>query len=127
MENKIKECSVDAAEYRLNFYIEDMERFIDEYGYKKEIAIVNKDTSIVDLENILLKFLKENSKGLDFMEILGTLKDFEDSEVYVCCYEPYGDEIFCVELKDEKVFFFNTKDYKNDIKMSDINYIERNY
>ena len=79
-----KECEVDAAEYTISLYVEDMERFINEYGFEKEIISIKDNDTISDIEIKLLKFLKDNSKGLDFMEILGTLKGL-DSIVYVCC------------------------------------------
>ena len=121
-----KECEVDAAEYTISLYVEDMERFINEYGFEKEIISIKDNDTISDIEIKLLKFLKYNSKGLDFMEILGTLKGL-DSIVYVCCYEPYGDEVFCVEYKNDGLYFYDTKEYAHGIKMQHIDYIEKSY
>lgn len=120
------EYNTDATEERLSLYVKEMDEFIESYGYEREIASVKNNSSIQDIESEILSFLKENSKGLNHLEIYGTLKEYGERTIYVCCYEPYGDELFCVERKEQKLYFFKKPEYKYGIRMEHINYFACN-
>lgn len=116
---------MDACEEYIFKYINQIESFINNYGYKKEIVSLKENFNVEDIETTIRKFLVENANGWNHLEIFGTLKDFPDKKVYVCCYEPYGEEVFCVEEKDNKLFFFNISNYKHGIKSKHINYLDK--
>lgn len=116
---------MDASEYYIFQYINQIEDFIKNYGYTKQIGSIEKNSTIEDIENVIKDFLMKNANAWNHLEILGTLKDYPDKKVYVCCYEPYGEELLCVEEKSNKLFFFKTPNYKYGIKMKHINYLDK--
>ena len=120
---KNQDIYMDAAEYRISIFVKDIENFIKSYGYKKPIISINEDFSLRDIESKLVNFFKENNKNVDEITIYGTLKE-SNCDTYVCCYEPYGDEVFCVKSYNNHLYFYNTADtYETGIKVSNINYI----
>ena len=116
---------MDAEEYYIFQYINQIESFIDNYGYTTEISSIKENSNIEDIENIVRDFLIKNANAWNHLEIFGTLKDYPNKKIYVCCYEPYGEELLCVEEKSNKLFFFKTPNYKYGIKAQHINYIDK--
>ena len=118
----IEEDYYDSAEYHIAQYIESIENFIFNYGYDKAICSFNTNSSISEIERLICNFLMKKASAWNHLEIYGTLKGYPDRIIYVCCYEPYGDELICVEVKDNKLYFFDKSIFKNGIRMNDINY-----
>ena len=116
---------MDADEYYIFQYINQIESFIENYGYTKEIISIKENSTIEDIENFIKDFLIKNANAWNHLEILGTLKDYPNKKIYVCCYEPYGEELLCIEEKSNKLFFFKAPNYKHGIKMEHINYLEK--
>lgn len=106
-------------------YIKQVESFIDNYGYDKEICFVEKDSSIEKLEYLIKDFLILNANTWNHLEILGTLKGYPNKTIYVCCYEPYGEEVLCIENKNNKLFFFNYKKDIIDIRYKHIEFLDK--
>lgn len=123
--NEYENDYMDACEEYIFKYINQIESFINNYGYTKEICSIEESSNIDEIEIILRKFLVENANGWNHLEIFGTLKDYPNKKVYVCCYEPYGEEVFCIEEKNHKLFFFDISNYKHGIKSKHINYLDR--
>lgn len=115
---------MDADEHYISQYIQQIESFINSYGYDKEICSIKDNSSIKEIEDNIRNFLMKEANAWNHLEIIGTLNDFSDREIYVCCYEPYGEELICVEEKNNSLFFFKTPDYKYGIKSHHINYID---
>lgn len=115
----------DSAEEYIFDYINHIETFIQEYGYNKIIATVSENSSIKDIEDTVRNFLISKANSWNHLEIFGTLKKYPDKDIYVCCYEPYGEEVLCIENKSNSLFFFDISDYKNGIKKSDINFFSQ--
>lgn len=124
-DDEICDDYMDAEEYYIFQYINQIESFINNYGYINEIGSLKENSNIEEIENVVKDFLMKNANAWNHLEIFGTLKDFPDKKVYVCCYEPYGEELLCVEEKSNKLFFFKTPNYKHGIKMKHINYLDK--
>ena len=103
---------MDATEYHIYHYVNQIETFILNYGYNNQICSISKNDSILDIENHIRNFLVNNADAWNHLEILGTLDNLENNLVYACCYEPYGDELLYIENKNNKLFFFNIFDKK---------------
>lgn len=123
--NEYENDYMDASEYYIFQYINQIESFINNYGYTKEIASLKENFNVEDIETTIRKFLVENASGWNHLEIFGTLKDYPTKKVYICCYEPYGEEVFCIEERDNKLFFFDISDYNYGIKTKHINYLDK--
>lgn len=128
--NNIKEDTddrhyMDSCEEYILGYINNIENFIKNYGYNNPIGYISNSNNINQIESNLLEFFKRNNNRLDYLEILGTLKVLSNKMVYVCCYEAYGDEVFCIEVKNNNIFFFDFSRYLEIIKIKDINYLDK--
>lgn len=123
--NESKDDYMDASEYYIFQYTNQIESFINNYGYTKEICSIEEHFNIEDIENIIREFLVKNANSWNHLEIFGTLKDYPAKKVYICCYEPYGEEVFCVEERENKLFFFDISNYKHGIKRKHINYLDK--
>lgn len=126
--NNIKEDTddrhyMDSCEQYILGYINNIENFIKDYGYHNPFGYISNINNIKEIESNILEFFKRNNNRLDYLEILGTLKALPNKKVYVCCYEAYGDEVFCIELKNNNIFFFDFSNSSEDIKIKDINYL----
>ena len=115
----------DSSEEYIFNYIEHIENFISNYGYNKRIGSINSDSTVSDIEDKIRNFLILNANAWNHLDIFGTLKEYSDREIYVCCYEPYGEEVLCVENISNELFFFDISKYENGIKMHHINPIEK--
>lgn len=113
---------MDSCENQILHYIKEIESIINNYGYKKIISSIDDISNLSYIEFILNDFFNQSNTKLDYLEILGTLKGFSNRLIYVCCYEPYGGEVFCIEVKDNNIIFFNSNKYLKNIKRSDIEY-----
>lgn len=118
----IEEDYNDSAEYHISQYIESIENFISNYGYDRAICNLNNNHSISEIEELICNFLMREASAWNHLEIYGTLKNYPNRTIYACCYEPYGDELICIEVKDDKLYFFDKSIFKNGIRMNDINY-----
>ena len=117
----------DSAEEYIFNYIKHIENFISDYGYDKKIGDISNDSSLSDIEDVIRKFLILNANAWNHLDIFGTLKEYADREIYVCCYEPYGEEVICVENISNELFFFDISKYKNGINISHIKHIEKDF
>lgn len=115
---------MDAEEYYISQYVKSIEDFINNYGYSKEICSIDKNASVKDIEDMIKNFMITNANSWNYLEIFGTLKDIPDRDIFVCCYEPYGDELFCIEKKDNKLFFFKYRNRINNLNFKHINYLQ---
>lgn len=104
-------------------YIKQIRSFIDNYGYDKKITTIKDDSTIIEIEDSIRVFLIENANAWNHLEIFGELKGYPDRTIYACCYEPYGEELICVENINNELFFFDTSNYKYGVKKNDIDYI----
>lgn len=114
----------DNSEYRVFQYIKKIESFISSYGYENKICNFNKENnSLSDIALSIKEFLVKEIGAQDYLEVYGTLKDVQDRTIYVCCYEPYGDELIFVEHIGKKLYFFDKSTYDGQIGVSHINYL----
>lgn len=117
---------MDADEYYILQYINQIESFIAEYGYDREICTISENSSIEDIEKSIRLFLVDKANAWNHLELLGELINLPN-KVYICCYEPYGEEVIYIENRNNKLFFFNTVDKGMFLNDNNINYLDNNY
>lgn len=115
----------DTDEYYISQYINKIENFIFNYGFDKPICFVGDNIKLSIIENSIRDFLIKEVSAWNHLEIYGTLKEFKNRTIYVCCYEPYGEELICVEHKNNNLYFFKNPYHPRYIKPQYIDYLDK--
>ena len=97
----------DKEENNIQEYIQNIEEFLNSFDKKNPISTESvRGKKIEFIANIIKDFLVNQASALNYLEIFGTL-DIHDRTIYVCCYEPYGDELFYIEDKNGLLYLID--------------------